>query len=85
MNQFKIVGIAIKDRIKEASKTQAVLSKYANIISARMGFHEVNEFTCSRIGFIVLQVIYNKELYPHFIQELKEIGGIEVQEMNFNL
>ncbi len=85
MTQFKIVGIAIKDRIKEANKTQSVLSKYASIIRARMGFHEVSEYTCSRIGFIILQVVNHQELYPLFLKELQEIGGIEIQEMNFNL
>jgi hypothetical protein len=83
---MKIVGILIKDRIKEANKTQEILSKYSNIIKTRLGFHEVSEYTCSRIGFIILQLIDNKEEeYLSFKKELEEIGGIEIQEMKFKL
>ncbi len=85
MTNFRIIGIAIKDRIKEAGKTQQVLSKHANIIRSRLGFHEVNEYTCSRIGFIILQLIDKEHEYLQLMNDLKEIGGIEVKEMNFEL
>jgi len=85
MTNYKIVGIAIKDRIKEAGKTQEVLSKYGCLIRSRLGFHEVSEYTCSRVGFIILQVIDENEQFPHFVKDLNEIGGIEVQEMNFTI
>ncbi|MCX7862029.1 MAG: hypothetical protein N2449_03470 [Bacteroidales bacterium] len=84
MEQIKIIGILIKDRIKEANHTQAVLTKYAHLIRTRLGFHEVSEYTCSRIGFIVLQVIDKNDEYKKFRKELDEIYGIEVQEMNFS-
>lgn len=83
MTNYKIVGIAIKDRIKEAGKTQEVLSKYGCLIRSRLGFHEVSEYTCSRVGFIILQVIDDNGQFPHFVKDLNEIGGIEVQQMNF--
>lgn len=85
MTNYKIVGIAIKDRIKEAGKTQATLTKHACIIRSRLGFHEVSEYTCSRVGFVILQIIEDKEHYPLFIADLKTIEGIEVQEMNFSI
>lgn len=85
MTNFRIIGIAIKDRIKEAGKTQQVLSKHANIIRSRLGFHEVNEYTCSRFGFIILQLIDKEHEYLQLMNDLKEIGGIEVKEMNFEL
>jgi hypothetical protein len=48
MKQLKILGIFILDRIKEAKKTQQVLSKYNHLIKARLGFHELHEGSCSR-------------------------------------
>lgn len=84
MDHIKIIGILIKDRIKEANHTQAVLSKYAHLIRTRLGFHEVSEYTCSRVGFIVLQIVDTKNEYLQMRKELDEIYGIEVQEMNFN-
>ncbi len=85
MNNYKIIGIAIKDRIKEAGKTQEVLSKHACIIRSRLGFHEVSEYTCSRVGFIILQIMDNPEKVKELHNDLMSIEGIEVQEMNFSI
>jgi len=85
MTNYKIVGIAIKDRIKEAGKTQKVLSDFGCIIRSRLGFHEVSEYTCSRVGFIILQIIDDKHRYEQFIEAMKQIDGIELQEMNFTI
>lgn len=85
MTQYKIVGIALTDRIKEANKTQAVLTKYAHLIRSRFGFHEVSEYTCSRVGFIILQMIDKNDEFKLFKEELESIGGIEVQVMSFNI
>lgn len=85
MSNYKIIGIAIKDRIKEANKTQIILSKYAHIVKTRLGFHEVSENTCSRVGFIILHIVDLPEEFFKLKMELTEIGGIEVQEMNFSI
>jgi hypothetical protein len=85
MTKYKIIGIAIKDRIKEANRTQAILSKHANIIKSRLGFHEVSESSCSRVGFVILQIIDKPDQYEILKSELNLIGGIEVQEMNFSI
>jgi len=83
MAQFKVLGILIKDRIKEAGKTQDVLTKYGSIINSRLGFHEVSNETCSRVGMIILQLSGNPNLWGELEEELSEIQGIEVQNMNF--
>lgn len=83
MAQFKVLGILIKDRIKEAGKTQEVLTKYGSIINSRLGFHEVSTETCSRVGMIILQLAGNPNLWGELEEELSEIQGIEVQNMNF--
>ena len=84
MNELRIIGLLITDRIKEAGKTQQVLTRYAHIIKSRLGFHEVNEDKCSRVGFILLQVTGNQLDFDKLESELSEIGGIEIQRMIFN-
>src|ERR1035437_8915851 len=40
---IKVLGIKIIDRIKEAGLTQGILSRHANVITTRLGFHEVTD------------------------------------------
>ncbi|MGI6320036.1 MAG: hypothetical protein ACOXZK_03515 [Bacteroidales bacterium] len=84
MKETKIIGIIIKDRIKEADKTQKVLSKYASIIDTRLGTHELNSATCSRKGIILLILRNKSELWTQFEADLSKIEGIEVKNMTFN-
>jgi len=83
MNELRIVGLLITDRIKEAGKTQEILTKHAHIIKSRLGFHEVNEDKCSRVGFILLQITGNHQDYEKLESELSKIGGIEIKRMIF--
>ena len=85
MEKLRITGILIKDRIKEAGRTQKVLSEYGHIIRSRMGYHEVSEEICSRVGTIVLTLGGKIEEQDKMMQELQNIGGIEVKEMVFEL
>jgi len=83
MKNFKVVGILIKDRIKEAGRTQKVLTDYAHVIETRIGKHEVSDITCSRVGIIVLHLIGDKNEWEKFEEALSVIGGIEVQIICF--
>jgi hypothetical protein len=85
MNQLKILGIQVTDRIKEAGKTQMTLTKYADNIRTRLGFHELNEAICSRTGFIVLELCGDITKQKALENELLQIGGITVKEMVFHL
>jgi hypothetical protein len=84
MNELRIIGLLITDRIKEAGKTQQVMTRYAHVIKSRLGFHEVSEDKCSRVGFILLQVTGNQQDFDKLEAELAGIGGIEIQRMIFN-
>lgn len=84
MKESRILGLLIYDRIKEAGKTQEVLTKYAHLIKTRMGFHEVSEAICSRVGMIILHLSGNNAEWDQFETELREIGGLEIQKMSFN-
>ena len=83
MQELRIIGLLITDRLKEAGQTQQVLTNHANVITSRLGFHEVDEKVCSRIGMMLLQLRGNTEECDKLESALREIGGIEVQKMSF--
>jgi len=85
VDEIRVLGLLIKDRIKESGRTQKVLTKYAHLIKSRLGFHEVTADVCSRVGVIILQVSGDAASCQQFEEELHAIGGIEVQKMTFSL
>ncbi len=85
MKEIRILGLLITDRIKEAGRTQKVLSKYSHLIKSRLGFHEVSEDVCSRVGMIILQLSGKSDDFDVFEKDLLEIGGLEVKKMSFHL
>lgn len=80
----KILGLLITDRIKEAGRTQVVLSKHSRIIRSRLGFHELNENVCSRSGIILLHLAGKPEEWENLMADLNEIGGLQMQQMTFD-
>jgi hypothetical protein len=85
MKEIRILGLQVFDRIKEAGRTQEVLTKNAALIRTRLGFHEVTADVCSRIGFILLELQGNSEDWENFETELAGIGGLMIQKMSFKL
>ena len=85
MTEKRIIGINVLDRIKEAGRTQQVLSKYAKSIKTRLGFHELSEDVCSRNGFIILELTGEKSDWDNLENELNSVGGINIQKMSFDL
>lgn len=83
MNNLRIIGLLITDRIKEAGMTQKVLSQYAHVIKSRLGFHEVTDNVCSRVGVVLIQLVGKPEECDKLEQALLEIRGLELQKMNF--
>lgn len=83
MKETRIIGLLIRDRIKEAGRIQLALSKYAHLIKSRLGFHELNENTCSRTGVVILQLSGSPQEWQAFEDEISSIGGVEMQKMSF--
>ncbi|MBI9033031.1 MAG: hypothetical protein JEZ03_01030 [Bacteroidales bacterium] len=83
MKQFKVIGIMIYDRIKESGRTQKTLTKYGHCIKSRLGFHEVNEDVCSRVGMVILQLGGQMSEWEKLEEELNQIGGVQVKNMTF--
>jgi hypothetical protein len=84
MQELRIIGLLITDRIKEAGLTQKVLTQNAHVIKSRLGFHEVSDDVCSRVGVMLLQLRGKPEDCDRLENSLREIGGIEVQKMSFS-
>ncbi len=74
----------VYDRIKEAGRTQKLLTKHAKVIRTRLGFHELSTEVCSRVGTILLVLQGDEQQWKLLTDDLKEVGGIETQTMTFN-
>jgi hypothetical protein len=83
MIETRILGILITDRIKEAGRTQTVLSKNARLISTRLGLHELNDKVCSRVGIILIHLTGIASEWDAFEKELGQIDGLVVKQMSF--
>lgn len=78
-----MLGILIKDRIKEAGKLQGVLSKHGAIIKMRLGSHELSDSVNSRVGQIVLILGGDNSRWHELTDDLSAIGGIEFKTIDF--
>lgn len=85
MKEIRILGLLITDRIKEAGQTQKTLTQFAHVIKSRLGFHEVTEAVCSRVGVIVLQLAGDIHEQDKLEEALNHIRGLEVQRMKFEI
>jgi hypothetical protein len=81
---IKVLGIKIIDRIKEAGLTQGILSKYASLITTRLGFHELSTELCSREAFMLLHLTGSATESGRLFSELKGLGGVDVRELTFD-
>ena len=80
---IEVLGIKIIDRIKEAGLTQGILSKHANVITTRLGFHEVTDEVCSREAYIILHLNGDHAATGKLSSELRALEGIELRNMSF--
>lgn len=84
MNEIGILALLIRDRVKEAGRTQEIISRYASVVRSRLGFHELSEASCSRVGIIILQMSGDVERQRQLEEELRQVGGVEIQKIAFN-
>jgi len=83
MSDIVILGIHVLDRIKEAGKTQKTLSQHRSVLKTRLGFHELNDYVCSRNALIIIELKGTDNERTALIDDLHKIGGIEVKKMVF--
>ncbi len=80
----RVIGIKITDRIKEAGLIQKILSAHGNVISTRLGFHELSNELCSREGFMVIHLAGIPDECEELADKLIKTEGIMVREMVFS-
>ena len=85
MNEIRILALLIRDRVKEAGSVQSIVGRYASIVRSRLGFHELTEAACSRVGIIILQLSGDIRLQQQLEDELQQVGGIEVKRISFDV
>ncbi len=78
----RIVGIHLTDRLQRAVELQAVLTEYGACIKTRLGLHEV-EHADSPNGVVLLETVGAPGRIDAMVAALKDIDGLEVQEMRF--
>jgi hypothetical protein len=78
-----MMGIMITDRMKDAVKVQELLTKYGCSIKTRLGLHEASATTCSRTGFMMLELVGDPKEWDGLEKELSVIEGLVVKTMTF--
>lgn len=73
-----IMVIIVENRDSKAPDVQEILTKFGNIINARLGLHE-NDFN---EGKIILDLADDVEQIKELSKELQGINGIRVGFMN---
>ncbi|MBD3315219.1 MAG: hypothetical protein GF344_05485 [Chitinivibrionales bacterium] len=82
-NAYIVVGIHITDRVSHVPSVQSVLTEYGCNIKTRIGLHEVSDGFCSPNGLLLVEFVGSDELFRNFVSALKDIEGVEVQQMVF--
>lgn len=85
MNEIRVLGIYINDRVNNALGIQQILSKYGCSIRTRLGLHEVLDDYCIEGGLILLELTGDRNEWLKLENELLAIDKLEVQKMEFNL
>jgi len=85
MNEIRILALLIRDRVKEAGSVQSIIGRYASVVRSRLGFHELTETSCSRVGIIILQLSGDVRLQQQLEEELQQVRGIEIKRISFEV
>jgi hypothetical protein len=84
MDKHIIVGVHITERAKNASQVQDLFTQFGCSIRTRLGLHEADQGICSPNGMIVLEMVDDDAKVAEMTSALKELEGIEVQQMVFD-
>ncbi len=85
MSKRYILGVSVTNRVENALDVQKVLSDCACYIKTRLGLHEVNENLCAPGGLIILEIYGGEPAVAETEAKLKNIKGLDVQKMVFDL
>ena len=78
-----ILGVQVKDRVKNAEKVHKIFTEFGCNIKTRIGIHDVHDDRCSPDGLIILDLYGSKKELDIFESKLKAIKGVIVKKMVF--
>ncbi len=79
-----IMAISIKNRGKDATAVQNILTKYGCNIMTRLGLHEGTLDQCSTMGLILLQLCGNDNLPENMKNELEALESVNAKYMKLD-
>ena len=81
--QHIVLGVHVRNRVKNASMVQNLFTEYGCYIRTRIGLHEVQGDVCSPNGVIVLELFGDEAKCEELRSKLAAIEGLDVQQMVF--
>ena len=85
MEEVRVMGIVVSNRVEEAARLQEILTKYGCTIRTRLGLHEASKEKCSRNGLILLELVGDSFKWEELENELNTIEGIVLKSIDFSL
>lgn len=82
MPKHVIVGLHLTDRFQQATRVQAILTEHGAQIKTRIGLHRTEELGTPQ-GIILLEIVGEDAGRLALAQKLREVPGVEVQEIVF--
>ena len=84
MNNHRILGVHLTERVTSATDVQKTLSAYGCNVRTRLGLHHVHDNFCSPNGLILLELAGDTKQCDELRNHLRNIPGVQVQEMVFD-
>lgn len=78
-----IVAIHVTNRVRQAGRVQAVLTRYGKHIKTRIGLHDADGRTASPNGLILLEFVAARKRLDAAQTDLNAIPGVEARSITF--
>lgn len=82
-NKHVVMGIHVRNRMKDATLVQKLFSEYGCYIKTRIGLHEVQNDYCSPGGVILLEMFGDEQKCSELKSKLEHIDGLEIKLLEF--
>lgn len=79
-----ILGVHLKNRLKQVGAVQKVFSEFGCVIKTRLGLHDVGTDSCGPTGLILLELAGDAACCRELEKRLGKIAGLEVKKMTFD-
>jgi hypothetical protein len=85
MAERTILGVQVTNRLENIMDVQQILTEFGCNIKTRLGLHEVTESHCSTVGLLILETYGDEADILRMESKLRELKGLTVQKMVFQL